>query len=106
LEKDELWKLFLEGMWKYQWTKEETLFNEEISSVFYDECQGIADIAVKLYMMVQLRAISSGEEKITIDLIKTVSHEELKMIQPMLSALKTNNYQKLIAYDDISFPDI
>lgn len=106
LEKDELWNLFLEGMWKYQWTKEVTLFNEEISSVFYDECQGIADIAVKLYMMVQLRAISSGEEKITIDLIKTVSHEELKMIQPMLSALKTNNYQKLIDYDDISFPDI
>lgn len=106
LEKDELWNLFLEGMWKYQWTKEETLFNEEISSVFYDECQGIADIAVKLYMMVQLRAISSSEENITIPLIKKVAKEELKMIQPMLSALKTNNYQKLIDYDDISFPDI
>lgn len=106
LEKDELWNLFLEGMWKYQWTREETLFNEEISSVFYDECQGVSDIAVKLYMMVQLRAMSSGDELITIQLIKQVAEEELKMVKPMLHALKTNNYQKLIDYDDISFPNI
>jgi len=106
LENDGIWDLFVQGMWKYQWTREEAPFSKEYSSAFYHECQGIADIAVKLYMMVQLRAISSGEEKITIDLIKTVSQEELKMVQPMLHALRTKNYRKLTDYDDLLFPDI
>ncbi|MFD1173948.1 AAA family ATPase [Oceanobacillus picturae] len=106
MEKDDIWDLFIRGMWKYQWTKQEVDFNEEFSSIFYIESQGITDIAVKLFMMVQLRAISNGEEKITFPLIKQVAEEELKMVQPMLQALRTNNYQKLVDYDDISFPDI
>jgi len=31
---------------------------------------------------------------------------ELKMVQPMLNALKTNNYKKLVDYDDLVLPDI
>lgn len=106
LMKDEIWELFVQGMWKYQWTREIVPFNQEFSSILYQESQGIADIAVKLFMMVQVRAISSGEEKISIDLIKRVSQEELKMVQPMLMALKNRNYRKLADYDDLTFPDI
>ncbi|MDF1511263.1 ATP-binding protein [Robertmurraya sp. DFI.2.37] len=106
MEKDDIWDLFVQGMWKYQWTREETPFNEEISSILYDISQGICDICVKIYMMVQLRAITNEEEKITIPLIKQVAKEELKIVQPMLHALRTNNYQKLVDYDDISFPAI
>lgn len=106
MEKDDIWDLFVQGMWKYQWTKEIVDFNAEFSSILYEESQGVTDIAVKLFMMVQLRAITNDEEKITIPLIKQVADEELKMVQPMLQALRTNNYQKLVDYDDISFPDI
>ncbi|MEQ2529425.1 ATP-binding protein [Bacillaceae bacterium CLA-AA-H227] len=106
MEKDDIWDLFIQGMWKYQWTKEVVEFNEGFSSILYEESQGITDVAVKLFMMVQLRAITNEEEKITIPLIKHVAREELKIVQPMLHALRTNNYQKLVDYDDISFPDI
>lgn len=105
-EKDAIWDLFVEGMWKYQWTKEEVPFTEEISSILYNESQGIADIAIKLYMMVQLRAITNGEEKITTTLIKQVAQEELKMVQPMLHTLKCKDYSKLAKYDDLMLPDI
>jgi hypothetical protein len=106
LEKDEVWELFVQGMWKYQWTKEEVPFNEEFSSLLYYYSQGICDICVKSFMMVQLRAISGGDEKITIPLIKKTCEEELKMVQPMLHALRTNSHRKLIDYDDLIFPDI
>lgn len=105
-EKDTIWNLFVEGMWKYQWTKEESPFTEEVSSALYYESQGISDIAIKLYMMVQLRAISSGKEKITTTLIKQVAQEELKMVQPMLNTLKSKDYSKLAKYDDLMLPDI
>ncbi len=105
-EKDAVWDLFVQGMWKYQWTKEEVTFTEELSSVLYFESQGIADIAIKLYMMVQLRAISSGKEKITPALITQVAQEELKMVQPMLNILKSKDYSKLAKYDDLLLPNI
>lgn len=106
LKKDELWDLFAEGMWRYQWTKEETPFSEEISSVLYDVSQGVFDIAVKTVMMCQLRAISTGEERITGELLRMIGNEELKMVQPMLDALKNHDYRRLADYDDLSFPDI
>ncbi|WP_230198786.1 ATP-binding protein [Massilibacterium senegalense] len=105
-EMDATWDLFIEGMWKYQWTKEGVLLSEELSSAIYFESQGVTDIAVKLYMMVQLRAISNGTEKITTGLIKKVAHEELKMVQPMLQTLKGNDYSKLAKYDDLMLPNI
>lgn len=105
-EKDAIWDLFVEGMWKYQWTKEEVPLTDELSSSLYFESQGIADIAIKIYMMVQLRAISSGKEKITAALIKQVAREELKMVQPMLHILKSKDYSKLAKYDDLTLPNI
>lgn len=105
-EKDAIWDLFVSGMWKYQWTKEEAPITQEISSILYYDSQGIADIAIKLYMMVQLRAISSGKEKITSALIKQVAQEELKMVQPMLNTLKSEDYSKLARYDDLMLPNI
>ncbi|MGG3772974.1 ATP-binding protein [Heyndrickxia faecalis] len=105
-EKDAVWDLFVQGMWKYQWTDEETPLTEELSAALYYESQGVADIAIKLYMMVQLRAISSGKEKITVSLIKKVAQEELKMVQPMIETLKRNDYSKLAKYDDLLLPNI
>jgi len=106
MKKDEIWDLFFRGMWKYQWTQKESIFSEEFSSVLYDQCQGIPDIAIKLYMMVQLRAISNSEEEISIRLIKKVAQEELKIVQPMLQILRSNNFNKLAKYDDLFIPSI
>lgn len=106
LKRDDIWDLFLRGLWQYQWTREESAFNEEFSTVLYDASQGIIDICVKLFMMCQLRSITSGEETITIPLIKKVAEEELKIVSPMLNALRTNNLMKLADYDDLVFPNI
>lgn len=105
-KKDAIWDLFVQGMWKYQWTTEKTSFTNELSSILYEESQGIADIAIKLFMMTQLRAISSGKERITVSLIKKVAQEELKMVQPMLQTLKNGNFSKLAKYDDLMLPNI
>ncbi|MCM3390602.1 ATP-binding protein [Ureibacillus chungkukjangi] len=106
LKKDEVWDLFFRGLFKYQWTKNETDFTEELSALFYELTQGICDICIKLFMMVQLRAISSGEERISPNLVKKVANEELKIVQPMINALKNGNVQKLIEYDDLLMPNI
>ncbi|WP_243098233.1 ATP-binding protein [Serpentinicella alkaliphila] len=106
MKNDDEWNWFISNMWKYQWTKEESVLTDEIREVIYDETLGITDRAIKLYMLVQWRAISSGKEKITIQLIKKVSKEEMRMTKPMVDALRNNDIDKLHKFDDIFLPDI
>lgn len=67
------------------------------------ESQGITDIAVKLYAISQLRAISiGGDEKITPALIQEVSKDSLTLVRPMLEALKSGDLAEIEKYGDIS----
>ncbi|WP_445630218.1 ATP-binding protein [Nostoc sp. DSM 114167] len=100
---DNEWYFFMEGMWEYQWTKMYVSFSDEINEVFYDESQGIIDIAVKLYKMVQWRAISiGGKEIITIDIIRQAAKDGLYLVKPMLDAIRSGDKEWMIKYKDIA----
>ena len=75
-------------------------------NALYDESQGIIDIAVKLYAMAQIKAITDGTEIVTIKVIKEVAGEELRFVKKMLDALRTGDVKKLAQYDDIRPIDI
>ncbi|WP_330392697.1 ATP-binding protein [Geosporobacter subterraneus] len=105
LKKDSNWDLLMGALWDYQWTKKEVSFTPEISDVMYEESQGIIDIAVKLYAMAQIRAIYSGIEEVNPDLIRQVARENLKLVQPMLEALKSGDMRRISQFEDISTVD-
>lgn len=100
------WDLLIEGMWSYQWIRNRTSLTRELKEVLYHESQGIVDIAIKLYAMAQMRAIATGEERITVDLIQAVAKDSLKLVKPMLDALKSGNSQEIGKYQDIKPIDI
>lgn len=106
MTKDDRWDLLIEGMWHYQWTLKEVPLSEEIKQVLYEESQGIVDLAVKLYVMAQLRAIASGKEAITSQLIRKVAQDNLKLVKPMLDALKSGKITEIAKYDDIRPVDL
>lgn len=105
LKKDSNWDLLMGALWDYQWTKKEVPFTQEISDVMYEESQGIIDIAVKLYAMAQIRAIYSGIEEVNAGLIRQVVQENLKLVQPMLEALKSGDMRRISQFEDISTVD-
>ena len=97
------WKFFVEGMWKYQWTAEYTVLTDEIYEALYFETQGIIDLVVKLFKMVQWRAIAEGEEEIiTVDLIHEVAKEGLYLVKPMLDAIRSGDTEWMNRYKDIA----
>lgn len=106
LKKDEQFVLLLEGLWNYQWTDEEVELSQEFINVMYEESQGIIDIAVKIFVMAQVRAISSRKRKISITLIRQVAKENLRLVRPMLKALATGNLRNISSFDDIMVFDI
>lgn len=104
-DEDELgeWQFFVEGMWKYQWTTKYTELTDEIYEALYFETQGIIDLVVKLFKMVQWRAIAeSGDEVISVDLIHTVANEGLYLVKPMLDSIRSGDTQWMNKYKDIA----
>ncbi|MBW4462665.1 MAG: hypothetical protein KME47_20875 [Nodosilinea sp. WJT8-NPBG4] len=90
VEKSGDWSLFVEGLWDFQWTKNHTPISQELEDAFYHECQGIIDIAVKLFKMVQWRAIAlQGDELITVELIRQVAKDSLNLVKPMLDYIRS-----------------
>lgn len=101
LENDESFKLLLDGIWEYQFTKKKTELSDELLNLIYIESQGIIDIAVKIYAMAQIHAISTGEEEITVDIIKSIVSKNLKAVKPMLDALRSNDIRRIAKFEDI-----
>lgn len=106
IPRGKVWDLLVNAIWGYQWTKKETPLTQEFIEVLYDESQGIPDLLKKIYAISQVYAISSGSETITPTLIRKVAKDSLKLIQPMIQALRTSNTRLIAKYEDISIPDI
>lgn len=94
-------ELFLNAIWGYQWTRRPIVLTEELKNVFYEQSQGIIDIIVKLYALTQTKAILGGKETITSDLVRQVADEDLRLVKPMLDALRTGNILEMIKYPDV-----
>lgn len=104
---DAIWNRFIEQLWKYQWTAPRTELSDELKAVMYDESQGVADLAVKLFMLSQLRLVGISEvrkgnsETLTPELIRRVAKEEFFLVAPMLMALRQKDAVKLAKFDDL-----
>ncbi len=106
LENNATWKYIVTQLWEYQWLSTYTPLTEEHINTLHEETQGIVDILIKLFMIVQMRIISinevrKGTEEITPNAIRKVAKDVLKMIQPMLDALRKGDMKALMKYDDL-----
>ncbi|OJE31682.1 hypothetical protein BAQ47_03270 [Bacillus tropicus] len=104
--KDESWDVLIEGLCEYNWTEKELLYSDELSEALYIESQGILDIVIKLFMMVQMYAIRNNIEQILPSLVGKVAAKELKLIKPMLDALRSGSLLDISQYEDLNPLDI
>lgn len=92
------WERFLEHLWSFQWTAIHTELTDDIREALWDETQGVVDLLVKLFCLVQMRVILKAEgeadkpvptpELITADKIREVAFEEMGAVRPMIMALR------------------
>lgn len=103
-EGSEEWEFFLETLWNIQCLKEHSELSEELKKAFYDECQGITSVAVNLFILVQERVLfdeGNIDEKITPQVLRQTAKQDMKIIQPMLNAIRKNNLKAMYKYEDI-----
>ena len=89
-------------MWKNQWTRQASPINNEFKKALYHESQGIADIAVKLYAMAQIRAVGLQSDFITPKDFSIVASEKLGLVKPALDALRSGDKKRIAAIGDIA----
>ncbi|WP_163528058.1 ATP-binding protein [Halobacillus ihumii] len=106
MKQDDDWEVLISEMWRYQWTRKKVELTEELNASLYEQSQGIIDIAIKLFVLSQGRAIETGEETITPAMIRKVASDDLKLVQPMLKALRTGSLSEMEKYEDIMPMDI
>lgn len=103
-EDSEEWGFFLETLWRLQCLKTRSELTEDVKETFYEECQGITSVAVNLFILAQERALfdeENEEEKLTSKVIKKTAKEDMKIIQPMLKAIRNNDFAAMYKYEDI-----
>jgi hypothetical protein len=99
-----IWQLFLESLWFYQYVRTPCPLTKELSHVLYQETQGITDFATKIFMLAQIRAITTdtgNSEFITKSIIRSVARDSLRQAQPVLAALRKNKMGALSKVEDI-----
>lgn len=107
MENDDQWRFFIESLWRYQFVRKDSSPDdrgkngETLSGVLYDESQGIVDLAIKLFMFTQERAIETGQERMTAGLIRKVSKDKLKIPRQVIHALRTKNLAVIERFEDL-----
>jgi hypothetical protein len=102
-----IWEEFIRALWSYQYVQtpsklKPNLLECPLSNAIFDESQGVTGIAATIYVLTQRRAISSGEEKITVGLIRSVVRDSQTLIGPMLDQVKQKGWRGLHFIPDIS----
>ncbi|WP_445425821.1 ATP-binding protein [Alishewanella sp. HL-SH06] len=98
------WERFFERLWSLQWFKSPQPLTLQMQELFWDCSQGIAHVAVALFYLSQTRAITLGNEHISEELVVQVFNEELHMIKPMISALRSGLEREIEKFTDLEIP--
>lgn len=100
------WYAFTEKLWQYQWVQQPTELTDELRNTWYYYTQGILDLVVKLFCLVQIHAITIGMEKITSELFKKVYEEQFRPVHDILDALRSGNPSRIARYSDLTIPQV
>lgn len=101
MQNDEWWKYFVECLWRYQYTQKITPCAPELLEALYDASQGVADFCVKIYIAAQDRAIRTGIEEVTPDIIHSVYRDKFRSAHVAMRALKSQDASALNQFHDL-----
>ena len=103
---DEDWHLFSEAMWDLQYLKKKCPLTTELSLTLHEVSYGVTDLAIRIYLASQIRAIETGLEEISEGLIRSAYRDDFRLVNRILDVLKSGNISPLHNLQDIFPPAI
>lgn len=98
------WVDLITAMWRYCWLRKPVPLTEHLLDVLYECTQGIIDLAIKLLIVAQARAILDKSETLSEQLLRAVYSEHFALVHPMLLAYRNGDRAALAKYGDLELP--
>jgi hypothetical protein len=94
------WTDFLDGLEEIQFVLKPKRLDESLRPRLYFHTQGVHDVVVKLWVLVQLEAISSGVEELSVELVDAVAAEHMDLIAPACKQMREGTLETMIGLWD------
>ncbi|WP_416761915.1 ATP-binding protein [Roseateles sp. So40a] len=95
------WHDFIDQLWRYQWTRKSVPLTEELYNTIFDCTQGVIDLALKLFIIAQVRAMLDGTETLSKELLLDVFRKDMHFVHEIVGALASGNPKKLSKFPDV-----
>lgn len=96
------WTWFLLSFWHRQFMSQSTALTYELSSTLFDQCVGIPNYAVKIFVAAQQARIGSNRDYLDVDALKEGYRIACRLSAPYLEALRNGEVLKLRQYADFA----
>ena len=98
---DEDWALYSESLWEYQYVAKPSPLTEELSKALHDVSYGVIDIANRVYLAAQVKAIETGQEVITEGMLRSAYRDDFRLVSHIIETLKTGRPELLKNIRDV-----
>ena len=90
IEQGKTWDALMRTLFRYQYLNNPIPdpVKSGLGAVIHDVSQGIPDFAVKAFVMAQVRAITSGKEKLSPEVIYSATRDGFRLAQPWLDRVR------------------
>ncbi len=99
-------RLLLKSLWKYQWLRKPGELTEDLVTTIHEETQGVSAFVVDMFLIAQLQALRTRKETLTAEMFRHVARTEFAPVQPVLNALRSNDRNRMLKFEDVLNYDI
>lgn len=100
------WEIFIEQLWRYQWTCPPTPLNQEHVDVLYGLSTGLPEFAVKIFRRAQLMVMGSKNETISCALLREAYVKQCSLSHEALEQRRNRNGTHKKAVRDAYVPEL
>ena len=104
---DPVWEEFVRALWAYDYLRTpvilpDDLLKSPLCRALYDESQGIAAVAVTVWLLAQRRAITSSKEQMTAGIVRSVAKDSQHLVREMLEELRAGGQRSPHTINDLA----
>jgi hypothetical protein len=101
LKRGKEFEYVMRKIWTFYWLREPAELTDAMLETIYVETQGIRAFMVDMFLVAQLHALWKGVETITPKFFHTAAREAFSLVQPALNALRSNQANRLLKFEDL-----
>jgi len=89
LKLDAHWDTFAMALWDIQYVKHRCDLTPELSSTLHELSYGVPDLANRIFLTTQVRAIETSVERITVDLLRSAYRDDFRVMDRIREVLES-----------------